>query len=76
MSPKKIVDDGVGLKDTIEIVLNKKRGNAHFEIKHDGDGVESWTITSKDEQGKEVKIVLPWEAIQQLRKQSDKLNKK
>ena len=59
------------MKDTFEVVVDKRRGNANFEIKHDGNGKETMTITSKDENGKETKIEIPWETIQELRKSSN-----
>ena len=60
--------ESVGMVDIIEVTVNKKRGNANIEIKHDGHGKETMTITCKDEYGKEIKIEIPWERIQQLRK--------
>jgi hypothetical protein len=65
---KKHVKENVGMVDTIEVIVNKKRGNANIEIKHDGNGKETMTITCKDEYGKEIKIEIPWETIQRLRK--------
>lgn len=58
----------IGLVGTLDVIVNKKRGKANFEIKHDGNGKETMTITYKDENGKERKIEMPWETIQQLRK--------
>ena len=60
--------ENVGIVDTIEVIVNKKRGNANFEIKHNENGKETITITCKDEDGKEIKMEVPWEAIQRLRK--------
>lgn len=54
--------------DTIEVIVNKKRGSANIKIKHDENGKETMTITCKDEYGKEIKIEIPWETIQRLRK--------
>jgi len=45
--------ENVGIVDTIEVIVNKKRGNANFEIKHDGNGKETMIIACKDENGKE-----------------------
>jgi uncharacterized membrane protein len=61
-------EDAVGMVDTIEVVLNKKRANAHFQIKHNGTGKENITITSKDATGKEIKLEIPWEKIEELKK--------
>jgi hypothetical protein len=58
----------VGIVESIEVSVNKKRGNASFEIKHDVNGKETMTITCKDENGKEVKIEVPWEKVRQLKK--------
>ena len=58
----------VGIVETIEVIVNKKRGNASFEIKHDVNGKETMAITCKDENGKEIKIDVPWEKVQKLRK--------
>jgi preprotein translocase subunit YajC len=58
----------VVITDKLEVVLNKKRGDASFEIKHNGNGKETMTITGKDESGKEIRIEIPWETIQELRK--------
>ena len=60
--------ESVGMVDSFEAIVNKKRGNVNIEIKHDGNGKETIIITSKDENGKEIKIEIPWERIQQLRK--------
>jgi len=65
---KKHKKENVGIVDTIEVIVNKKRGLAKFEIKHDGNGKETMTITYKDDNGEEIKIEMPWEKIQQLRK--------
>jgi hypothetical protein len=61
-------EDTIGMVDTIEVVLIKKRGNAHFQIKHNGTGKESITVTSKDATGKEIKLEIPWEKIEELKK--------
>ena len=58
----------VGIVETIEVVVNKKRDKANFEIKHDANGKETMAITCKDEKGKEIKIEVPWEKIKQLKK--------
>jgi len=58
----------VGIVETIEVIVNKKRDKANFEIKHDVNGKETMAITCKDENGKEVKIEVPWEKIKQLKK--------
>ena len=58
----------VGIVETIEVIVNKKRDKASFEIKHDVNGKETMAITCKDENGKEVKIEVPWEKIKQLKK--------
>jgi uncharacterized FlaG/YvyC family protein len=65
---EKDFNETAGMVDTFEVTVNKKRGNAKFEIKHDGK--ETMTITCKDEYGKEIKIEIPWERIQELRKKS------
>ena len=57
-----------GVVESIEIIVNKKKGNASFEIKHDENGKETMAITCKDENGKEIKIDVPWEKVKQLRK--------
>ena len=57
-----------GIVESIEVIVNKKRGNASFEIKHDVNGKETMAITCKDENGKEVKIEVPWEKVKQLKK--------
>jgi hypothetical protein len=61
--------EGAAMRDTFEVVVNKKRGDANFEIKHNGK--ESMTITCKDENDKEIKIEIPWEIIQELRKKHE-----
>ena len=58
----------VGIVETIEVIVNKKRDKANFEIKHDVNGKETMAITCKDENGKEVKIEVPWEKVKQLKK--------
>ncbi len=58
----------VGIFETIEVVVNKKRDKANFEIMHDVNGKETMAITCKDEKGKEVRIEVPWEKIKQLKK--------
>lgn len=65
---KKQIKEEVGIVETIEVVVNKKRGNASFEIKHDVNGKETMALTCKDENGKEIKIEVPWEKVQKLRK--------
>ena len=46
----------VGIVETIEITVNKKRAKANFEIKHDENGKETMAIICIDETGKEIKI--------------------
>ena len=58
----------VGIVESIEVIVNKKRDKASFEIKHDVNGKETMAITCKDEKGKEVKIEVPWEKVKQLKK--------
>ena len=58
----------VGIVETIEVIVNKKRAKANFEIKHDENGKETMAITCKDETGKEIKIEMPWEKVKQLKK--------
>ena len=58
----------VGIVETIEVIVNKKRANANFEIKHDEKGKETMAITCEDENGKEIKIEMPWEKVKQLKK--------
>ena len=58
----------VGIVETIEVVVNKKRAKANFEIIHDVNGKETMAITCKDENGKEIKIEMPWEKVKQLKK--------
>ncbi len=38
-------NEEVGIVETIEVVVNKKRANANFEIKHDVNGKETMAIT-------------------------------
>lgn len=68
MVSKKQTKEEVGIVETIEVVVNKKRGNASFEIKHDVNGKETMALTCKDENGKEIKIEVPWDKVQKLRK--------
>ena len=65
---KKPKKEEVGIVETIEVTINKKRDKANFEIKHDVNGKETMAITCKDENGKEIKIEIPWEKVQQLKK--------
>jgi hypothetical protein len=65
---KKQTKEEVGIVETIEVIVNKKRGNASFEIKHDVNGKETMALTCSDENGKEIKIEVPWEKVQKLRK--------
>jgi hypothetical protein len=58
----------VGIVETIEITVNKKRAKANFEIKHDENGKETMAITCIDETCKEIKIEMPWEKVKQLKK--------
>ena len=58
----------VGIVETIEVIVKKKRGNASFETKHDVNEKETMTMTCKDENSKEIKIEVPWEKVNQLRK--------
>jgi hypothetical protein len=59
------------IRDTFEVIVNKKRGNANFEIKHGSSVKETMTVTTKDENGKEIKIEIPSEVIQELKKRHD-----
>jgi sporulation protein YlmC with PRC-barrel domain len=68
MNTEKTKKEEVGIVETIEVIVNKKRGNASFEIKHDVNGKETMAMTCKDENGKEMKIEIPWEKVQQIRK--------
>lgn len=68
MNTEKTKKEEVGIVETIEVIVNKKRGNASFEIKHDVSGKETMAMTCKDENGKEMKIEIPWEKVQKLRK--------
>jgi hypothetical protein len=65
---KKQAKEEAGIVETIEVIVNKKRANANFEIKHDVNGKETMAITCKDETGKEIKIEVPWEKVQKVRK--------
>jgi len=58
----------VGIVETIEVTINKKRAKANFEIIHDVNGKETMAITCKDDAGKEIKIEMPWEKVKQLKK--------
>lgn len=66
--PKKQEKEEVGIVETIEVIVNKKSANASFEIKHDVNGKETMSINCEDENGKEIKIEVPWEKVKQLRK--------